>query len=78
MKLADKSQHFLRNWKKLTRDKKILRITQGCKITFYVDPIQVKVPHSQKMNTDQSALVNQEIENMLQKSAIQKVSHVSG
>ena len=78
MKLADKSQHFLRNWKKLTRDEKILKIIPGCKIPFHVDPIQVKVPHSQKINTDQSVLVNQEIENMLQKSAIQKVSHVSG
>ena len=78
MKLADKPQHFLRNWKKLTRDKKILKIIQGCKIPFHVDPIQVEVPHSQKINTDQFTLVNQEIENMLQKSAIQKVSHVSG
>ena len=30
------------------------------------------------MNTDQSALVNQEIESMLQKGVIQKVSHDSG
>ena len=30
------------------------------------------------MNTDQSALVNQEIESMLQKGVIQKVSHDLG
>ena len=30
------------------------------------------------MNTDHSTLVNQEIESMLQKGTIQKLSHVSG
>ena len=65
--LAGRSQHFLRNLKKLTGYTKILEIVQGYKIPF----------HSQKMNADQSALVNQEIESMLQKDAIQKVSHVS-
>lgn len=40
--------------------------------------MQVKVSHNQKMNADQSALVNQEIEIMLQEGVIQKMSHVSG
>lgn len=40
--------------------------------------MQVKVSHNQKMNADQSALVNQEIEIMLQEGAILKMSHVSG
>ena len=57
---------------------KILEIVQGYKIPFHMDPIQVRVPHSQKMNSDQSTLVNQEIESILQKGAIQKVPHVSG
>ena len=43
-----------------------------------MDPIQVRVPHNQKMNTDQPTLVDQEIESMSQKGAIQKVPHVSG
>ena len=33
---------------------KILEIVQSCKIPFHLDLIQVRVPHSQKMNTDQS------------------------
>ena len=78
VKLAGRSKHFLKNWKKLSGDKKNWEIVQGYKIPFHMDPIQVKVPHSQKMNTDQSTLVNQEIESMLQKGAIQKVPHVSG
>ena len=57
---------------------KILEIVQGYKIPFHMDSIQVRVPHSQKMNSDQSTLVNQEIESILQKGAIQKVPHVSG
>ena len=51
---------------------------QGYQIPFHVDPIQVRALHNQKMNKDQSTLVNQEIGSMLQKCAIQKVSHVSG
>ena len=43
-----------------------------------MDPIQVRVFYSKKMNTDQSTLLNEEIESMLQKGAIQKVTHVSG
>ena len=48
VKLAGRSKHFLKNWKKLTGDKKILEIVQGYKIPFHVDPVQVRVPHSQK------------------------------
>ena len=78
VKLAGRSKLFLKNWKKLTEDKKILEIVQSYKIPFYLDPIQVRVSHSQKMNTDQSTLLNQEIEGMLLKGTIQKVPHVSG
>ena len=45
-KLAGRSKHFLKNWKKLTGDKKILEIVQDYKIPFHMDPIQVRVPHS--------------------------------
>ena len=78
VKLAGRSKQFLKNWKKLTEDKKILQIVQSYKIPFYLDPIHVRVSHSQKMNTDHSTLVNQEIEGMLLKGTIQKVPYVSG
>ena len=45
-KLAGRSKHFLKNWKKLTGDKKILEIVQDYKIPFHMDPIQVRVPQS--------------------------------
>ena len=68
---------FLKNWKKLTGEKKFGNC-KGYKISYHLDPFLVRVPHSQKMNRDQSTLVNQEIESMLQKGAIKKVSHISG
>ena len=46
VKLAGRSQHFLKSWKKLTGDKRSLEIVQGYEIPFHVDPIQVRVPHS--------------------------------
>ena len=58
--------------------KKNLEIVQGYKMSYHMDPFLVRAPHSQKMNRDQSTLVNQEIESMLQKGAIKKVSHISG
>ena len=68
---------FLKNWKKLTGEKKFGNC-KGYKISYHLDPFLVRVPHSQKMNRDQSTLVNQEIDSMLQKGAIKKVSHISG
>ena len=68
---------FLKNWKKLTGEKKFGNC-KGYKISYHLDPFLVRVPHSQKMNRDQSTLVNQEIESMLQKGAIQEVPHISG
>ena len=44
-----------------------MEIAQGYKISYHMDPFLVRAPHSQKMNRDQSTLVNQE-----------KVSHISG
>ena len=78
VKLVGRSKHFLKNRKKLAGDKKILEIVEGYKISYHMDPFLVRVPHSQKMNRDQSTLVNQEIDSMLQKGAIKKVSHISG
>ena len=37
--LAGISKHFLKNWKKLTGDKKILEIVHSYKIPFHMDPI---------------------------------------
>ena len=78
VKLVGRSKHFLKNRKKLAGDKKILEIVEGYKISYHMNPFLVRVPHSQKMNRDQSTLVNQEIDSMLQKGAIKKVSHISG
>ena len=70
VKLEGRSKHLnWKNWKNLPGDRKILEIVQGYKIPFHMNPVQVKVSHSQKINTDQSTLVNQEIESMLQKGA---------
>ena len=78
VKLAGRSKHFLKNWKKLTEDKKNWELCRVTKSHFTWIQSRVRVPHNQKMNTDQSTLVNQETESMLQKCAIQKVPHVSG
>ena len=78
MKLAGRSKHFLKNWKKLTEDKKNWELCRVTKSHFTWIQSRVRVPHNQKMNTDQSTLVNQETESMLQKCDIQKVPHVSG
>ena len=52
LKLAGRSKHFIKNWKKLTGENFFFDIAQGYKIPFHMDPIQVRVSHSQKMNTD--------------------------
>lgn len=53
------------------------RVTKFNASQYNAIQVNAMFSHSQKMNADESALVNQELENMLQKGAIRIVSYVS-
>ena len=71
--LAGRLQYFVNNWRILTKDPDILEMVLGLRLSLIEEPIQNKPPHQAKMNMEQSALIDKEIDAMLRKGAIQKV-----
>ena len=63
-------KYFLENWKVLTKDPEVLRIVEGFSIPF----VQIKNPPPCKTSKKEVYLVNLEVEEMMQKGAIQRVS----
>ena len=68
--LAGRTQEHLENWKLITLDKGILEAITGYKLG---NPRQTHVPLS-KTNARETELMNQEIQKLLDKGAIQQVS----
>ena len=62
----------------LTSNPEILEIVSGLKIPFMGEPKQIRPPHQAKMNREQSAIVNQEIQAMLRKGAAHEVNRQKG
>ena len=72
--LAGRLQYFVKHWKKLTSNPKILEWVSGLKIDFILEPFQKKVPYHPKMPAQESWLVTKEVESMLKKGVVQKTS----
>lgn len=53
----------------------ILEIIQGYNIPLQIGLVQMKIPYCQRMNAEQSNLINQEVDSMLHKGIIQRVPH---
>ena len=75
---AGRLQHFLSNWKLLTRDQFILEMVVGIQIPFTSFPHQSRVPPLTFHNQSEQVAIDQEISEMLQKEAIQVVSPMTG
>ena len=74
--LAGRTQEHLENWKLITLDKGILEAITGYKLDLLGNPRQTHVPLS-KTNARETELMNQEIQKLLDKGAIQQVSGVT-
>ena len=55
-----------------------LEIVSGLKIPFTGEPQQIQPPHQAKMNREQSAMIDQEIQAMLRKGAVHEVNYQKG
>lgn len=64
----------LEHWHLYTSDKWILETIQGYKIEFTEPPFQFHIPNEIPFSDDQAHLVDQEVESLLQKGAIELVS----
>ena len=64
---------FTENWQKLTKDPSVLEIVSGIKIPFISCPIQDQIPVC-SFSKNQTAVIDLEIVELLQKKAIVRVS----
>ena len=72
--LAGGLAYFIAAWEKITRVQEILSIVKGYEIPFVSLLFQEKIPNLAKMSKKQFSLVEQEVLEILEKGAIQKVT----
>ena len=76
--LAGRLAYFIAAWEKTTQDQEMLTIVKRCEIPFVSLPFQKKIPNLTKISKEQFSLVEQEVLEMLEKRAIQKVVPTQG
>ena len=64
-------KHFVKNWQRLTNDPMILDIVNNYEIPFILPPRQSRLPNLCQLTKEPSDLVDQEIQDMLRKGAIE-------
>ena len=70
--LAGRLQYFKRNWEKITQDQWVLQAIQGYKVPFTQWPYQPHPPRALHHSTEEEGLMQEEIQSMLDKQAIEK------
>ena len=71
--VAGRISHFLNNWRLVTKDQWVLQTVQGVEIEFSHPPHQARKPHPPQLSQEDSAKVQEEVEQLLGKGAIQKL-----
>ena len=64
------SEHFVKNWQRLTNDPIILDIVNGYEIPFILPPRKSRLPNLCQLTKKASDLVDQEVQDILRKGAI--------
>ena len=73
-KLAEQLQHFLENWKVITKDCWILNMLLGYNIDFLEEPYQHCMPHTPHYSPEQDQLILEEVREHLGKGAVSMVT----
>ena len=70
---AGRLQYFLKEWEEITKDPFILELVKGYQIPFLSEPFQTAPPSSISISQEETAIVDQEIQEILKKGAIKLV-----
>jgi hypothetical protein len=76
--LAGRLKFFLANWQAMTRDVWVLNCVQGYTIPFSDTPCQLRTPSNAVHNLEDQKLIQEEVQSMIQKSAIEKTQKRGG
>ena len=66
-------KYFKQNWQRITKDPVILNTVQGVSLDWITYPIQKKIPNLPNLNLEQKQILQKEILDLEQKSAIVRV-----
>lgn len=72
--LAGRLQHFISNWARITQDPWVLEAVQGYRLPFIQQPYQPHLPRALTHSQAEETLMQQEIQSMLQKHAIEETT----
>ena len=76
--LAGRLGYYIKNWEKITQDQNILQLVKGYQIPFLKHPKQDRPPPKSSWSLEEQKLIDQEVQKMLQKGAIQEVPSIQG
>ena len=74
LSLAGRLQYFKSNWVKITQDPWVLETIQGYRVPFSQQPYQPYPPNASTHSQAEEALMQQEIQSMLEKHAIKETA----
>lgn len=77
-KIAGRLQYFYQAWSDLTKDKQVLSWVKGIKIPFVQPPLQFSTPREPKWSLREQNQIQDSIQELLQKGAINKVKPCKG
>ena len=72
--IAGRLQYFNRNWEVISQDQWVLDSIQNFRIPFRERPIQGKAPNPLSYTQTELTLLEEEIQNLLEKKAIEKIA----
>ena len=73
--LAGRIRHFLPNWVKLTQNPWVLEAVQGFRVPFTQQPFQKQPPKPLRHSEAEENLLQEEIQSMITKNAIEETTH---
>ncbi len=73
LKVAGRLHFHINNWKLLTKDSWVLTTIQGYQLALVGRPTQWKTPNPSQFNQEQWALIQEEMDNCLEKGAISEI-----
>ena len=72
--IAGRIKHFLPNWENLTQDRWVLETVEGFRVPFRQKPFQQQLPKPLKHSKVEENLLQEEIQSMMAKNAIEETS----
>ena len=76
--MGGRLEHFYQNWTQTTDNKWVLQAIKGHQLEFQKIPLDSTQCYQRKLNPDQTAALDKEVQDLIEKGAIERVSGPGG